>query len=613
MIKVEEIKLDILVPDDGIGMVIMQPFVELTTTAPFHWEGESKNRQIERILRTLEIAVKNYHGCERTHFTFFPEYSIPGLDGIGAIESQLKAWQNETIVIAGIDGLTEDDYSKLCSNCKIETNFHSRNGPDKIPKGQWINCCVTWVKDKNGKLSRWIQPKIIPAMPERHCPASNMYRGRSIYIFKAEISIQETILPFRFLNFICKDWIGNIGGSRLTDIVLREFDKKREKGADPMDIHLTVVLGRNNEPDYPTFLQSIGSFINESSYPGIQRSKSAILFVNNAGKEKPGFCTEYGKTGFVYHPNCSIVSYKKHCPPTYTLKERAEIKGCREARFREDGACIFSFEFIPPIPTILRREQPSTSIPLDTAHIYPINNIQNENENDPRTPETEVPAIVKWFNDNLDHVESILENKNHPLKNGIKSKHIQISNEIRWKNYKLLCRFIEISSSKISKNTDKLIVGKHLEHNVDNWDDDEKKSLEIVLKSLSMMKLCYGKQLEVKGSHAHGAIKNKENRIEILIVNGEDHIKCFKHAKGHINSGNRSWIVITQDKEDLLLGGKRNRSIYNEKSNPSDDTNITNLELNSYHVGYPDLKNALNGSENLIDFRAKVSQLITDY
>ena len=35
MIEVEEIELNITLPDEGIGMVIMQPFVELCKHEPY--------------------------------------------------------------------------------------------------------------------------------------------------------------------------------------------------------------------------------------------------------------------------------------------------------------------------------------------------------------------------------------------------------------------------------------------------------------------------------------------------------------------------------------------------------------------------------------------------
>ena len=64
MIEIKEIKLDVTLPADGIGMVIMQPFVELCGHGPYCWRNDKKDKQIERIVRTLEIAKQSDHGCE---------------------------------------------------------------------------------------------------------------------------------------------------------------------------------------------------------------------------------------------------------------------------------------------------------------------------------------------------------------------------------------------------------------------------------------------------------------------------------------------------------------------------------------------------------------------
>lgn len=120
--------------------------------------------------------------------------------------------------------------------------------------------------------------------------------------------------------------------------------------------------------------------------------------------------------------------------------------------------------------------------------------------------------------------------------------------------------------------------------------------------------------LEVNGSPAHGTLKNMGNEIDILIVYGENHEKCFEHANNYIRSGQRFTIVITHDESDFLLG-KRSESIFkgsifNNENNPFDEPNITDPESNLFHVGYLDLKNVLNGSKDLEDLKAKVSQLI---
>jgi hypothetical protein len=373
MIKVREIQLDITLPDDGIGMVIMHPFVELCDNEPYHWQNDKKDKQIERIIRTLEIAKQSDHGCDKTHFTIFPEYSVPGLEGVKKIQEILEnsSWKEGTIVIGGIDGLTKKEYSTLCS--KGNTKVYEENEPGKVHNDQWINCCVIWAKQTNNTVKRWVQPKLVPATQEELCPACHMFAGRAVYIFTPSISIQGLKLPFRFLCFICKDWIGNIGGLSVVNTVLSQLSEQRQgKSIDRLDIYLCFVLQRNPKPDYSLFLQSTSQYLNENSYSDIRRSDGAVLFVNNAGSNSAGPCTEFGKSGFVFPPNCSFISHKGYCPPTYTLKKRDGLTNCKEARFRESGACIVSFKFIPPIPVIVRRTPATPMIPMNPAIVHSI-------------------------------------------------------------------------------------------------------------------------------------------------------------------------------------------------------------------------------------------------
>ena len=55
------------------------------------------------------------HGAPKTHFTLFPEYSIPGLEGIAFVHAAISApdWQNGTIVIGGADALSKPDFATL--------------------------------------------------------------------------------------------------------------------------------------------------------------------------------------------------------------------------------------------------------------------------------------------------------------------------------------------------------------------------------------------------------------------------------------------------------------------------------------------------------------------
>ena len=63
MVVVNEVALEVTLPDDEIKVVMMQPYVQLDTQSePFVWVDADKEVQINRIRRTLNIAKQSVNG-----------------------------------------------------------------------------------------------------------------------------------------------------------------------------------------------------------------------------------------------------------------------------------------------------------------------------------------------------------------------------------------------------------------------------------------------------------------------------------------------------------------------------------------------------------------------
>lgn len=112
MVQVETIDLSafgIELPTDRVGIVIAQPYTELCNPEPFKCSVATKQRQLDAVSKTLDVAIAASHAQQRTHFTIFPEYCIPGISGIDRVDAALvgEDWPNATIVIGGVDALTQ--------------------------------------------------------------------------------------------------------------------------------------------------------------------------------------------------------------------------------------------------------------------------------------------------------------------------------------------------------------------------------------------------------------------------------------------------------------------------------------------------------------------------
>lgn len=602
MVEVEEIPLDITLPDDGIGMVIMQPFVELCENEPYHWQDNKKDRQIERIIRTLEIAKKADYGCEKTHFTIFPEYVIPGLEGIEKIEEVLsnRSWKNRTIVIGGVDGLTKDEYSTLCNEHMM--HVHEKNKVEKVRDDQWVNCCIIWAKQTDGTLKRWVQPKLSPSWPERNITDSQMFAGRSVYVFSGKFENQK---DFRFFSLICFDWIGPIGKNYGIGAILSEINNRWQDVGREMKMNLVLVLQLNPEPNHHNFLENARNYFERrTEYPFVDRNEGILLFANTAGGPLPGIYQNYGYSSLISSP---IAPYdNKGCPPTFavsTQKPRGtdSLGRCKEALFREMGACIHSFRF--RFPSFVNLGPADRCFPIDEAIVYPI----DDGIDDPRTPSKPVPASVKWVNDQLDRIAPILGNK-HPLNENIVRVHKGVSDEIRRQPAQILCRGIEIASFEFENEKDKWIeIGRKIP-NVDNWDENEQKALETVVYSFSIMKAC--KPLEVSNSPAHATLKIQDKVIDVVVVSGKSHEDCFEYAKNKYPvSGQRFAIVVTHDGRSSL-SEKHRDSIYDVKYDNSQGPNIADPGSRFYHCGYQNLIDACFHSQSLEELDGKLSEIM---
>ena len=102
MVHIEAVDLSVrgvTLPSDCVGMVIVQPHLSLTEVEPFCCNTQAKPQQLAMISETLDVSCAARHGASRTHFTIFPEYSIPSPEGIALIDAALQApeWPNATI------------------------------------------------------------------------------------------------------------------------------------------------------------------------------------------------------------------------------------------------------------------------------------------------------------------------------------------------------------------------------------------------------------------------------------------------------------------------------------------------------------------------------------
>jgi len=553
MVKVEEIELNFTLPIDGIGMVIMQPFVELCNYEPYCWKNDEKDKQIEQIIRTLEIAKQADHGCEKTHFTIFPEYSIPGLEGVLKIQEILRSdlWKDGTIIIGGVDGLTKDEYITLCN--EDMTQVHEENKAEKVRDDQWVNCCIIWVKTTNNEghvVMRWIQPKLCPSWPEENIFARDMFEGKCVYLFEGRVTDERA---FRFMSLVCYDWIGSLGDANGIFAILQKLNSL--EGAKPYGkpVHLTFVLQYNKKPNHPSFLNNVYRFFNKQDYPFVRREDSIVALINNGGASCPGPCEEYGYSSLIFSPNSSYSS--EGSPPSYAvttkiLRKNDILQTCKEALFRENGGCIHSFRLFHPF--FVDRAVESRRRPLAPVLVFAL----EEGTEDPRTLGKQVSAVVKWINDKIDMIPIFIDSSDQ-IQTLINNAQNRVNKEIKWCDDQHLKKMIEFATVDMTEKERK---------NVDIWSEKEKVSLESIIYSLTLISC--SNSVIISNAPAHAYIKQNNTIIDIIVVSGGvTHKQNIEHALDcYPGRKERVTLIISRDQHDSPLMD-RDKLIYDVETN----------------------------------------------
>lgn len=582
MVRVVEVdlgQLGVRLPRHGVGMVVAQPYVNFTSHEPFIWEPAHRVRALSCIDATLEVARTRPHRADKTHFTVFPELTVPGIEGVTRITTAIQQpdWSTETVVIGGVEGLTRDQYAELT---RLPNTHHDGevNAPDSVPVGQWVNCCVTWVKLPDSSVHLWVQPKLSPAWVELDLNYQSMYRGRSIFVFKGTLA--DTQLPYRFATLICFDWIGSDENRRIWEWLLQGIHDVAAAAKAILPLNWMFVAQCNPAPSHTSFMRQVLDFYDPNIYPNVSRDDTCLVMANVAGKEIPGKAAQYGRSAVI---NTSYRFSKPSCMPTYSnggepCRAGNPLDNFRDAVFREWGACIHSFFAVNPRSLPPGNAGRAVAVTEATVHPYP-------GPADPRTPAGQVPAIVKWLNDDLDETGKSLAVR-HPraaLTNLCGPAHGQIVSSLRPMAAPALNDVVLTASS-----------GTKL-FSPDSWSDKESKAVEHVLHTFSLFEIAqYQPQFHGLGSQA--TLSKGEQTFEAIAVTGESHEDCHEHIKQKAVSRRGQLVVVSRDTENTAWDSRLG-SILDRATPLSPEYNFTNPSSAVMQVGYRAFIDAYLGAQ----------------
>ena len=536
MVRVREFnlgELGVQLPLHGVGMVVAQPYLELTAHEPFTWLPAQRARALECVDTTLAVARSRAHRADKTHFTVFPELSIPGFEGVARIRVAMQQddWPVGTIVIGGVEGLTRTQYAELLA--QPNTNHDAEvNGPESVPAGQWVNSSMTWVKAEDGQLHCWVQPKLVPAWVELNRNYEAMYRGRSIYVFKGTFA--GTQLPFRFATLLCFDWIGTTETQRVWAWLLQGINDAAAAIHATLPLTWLFVAQCNPQPSHPSFMGQVANFYDGTAFLNVSRDDTCLVMANVAGAEAPGKASEYGCSAVINTAKFS----KPSCMPTYNNGGGSYRAGCtldnfRDAVFRERGACVHSFLVVNPRSLVPGNAGKEIAVRETTVHPF-------GPTSDPRAPAAAVQAVVKWMNDDLDEASKSLavRHAGANLAGICATAHSQVVSSLRPMPAPELTDLVLASAAGMKPSSP------------DTWTDKESTAVEHVLHTFSIFGAAqYPCQFHGQGSQA--TVTKGDCTFEAIAVRGETHEACAEHVKERAAQRRGTLVVVSRDSDNL--------------------------------------------------------------
>ena len=584
MVAVVEVDLEALgvrLPRGEVAMVVAQPHVVFVPQEPFTWAPAERQRALDSIDETLAVSRNCPHGAGKTHFTVFPECTLPGLDGVDRITAAMQAaeWPTETVVIGGVDGLTKDQFVELVQ--KPNTTYDAvGNRLDRVLAHQWVNCVVTWAKLQTGEVHSWVQPKLSPAWVELNVNCMSMYRGSSIYVFKGIHSNADAV--YQFATLLCFDWIGATDAKRMWEWLLDGIATRARQLGGNLPLTWLFVAQCNPAPSHPSFMSQVGLFFDPAQYPRVTRDETCLVMANVAGRGTPGQADKFGQSAVIVTPNRFL---RPGCMPTYgnggVSQRGADIlENFRDAVFRERGACIHSFLVIHP--STLPQGSAGRRIALCEPTVHPFNGTH-----DPRAPSGAVPAVVKWMNDELDEPSKSLATKytNLPLTSAAGAAHERAVGELRKLEAEALGSTLNFASITACKGTP------------DEWKVGEVHALKHLLHTFSILDVAHY-PATFHGNGAQATIMKGETSLEVIAVMGASHEDCDKHVLNYLPAHRGQLVIISRD-EDNNPWDPRFKSIYDQvPDEPSTEAKFTQPTSAIIRVGYRDMLDAYRNAAN---------------
>jgi hypothetical protein len=422
------------------------------------------------------------------------------------------------------------------------------------------------VKGQDGKLERWLQPKLHPAWPEMNISYQSMFRGHSVYVFKGLLTNGA---PYRFATLVCFDWIATVDSKKTCKWILE--DLQQQANAAQLPFSWLFVIQRNEKPSHSTFLKEVEGFFDQTKFPNALRDRACLVFVNNAGKATPGRTAAFGGCSLILSQQSAFT--RPDCALTFSnggprFRDGSDLLSpYKDVFFRERGACIHSFAQVNP--GSLAPGPAGRALAVENVYVYPIGDLA-----DPRTPSAAVPACIKWLNDELDHLPSLSASYSAAtLASAADTTHKQTIAALR-----------QMPATSVSHAV-KLAAQESTAKNADEWDWTEAEAIEHLVHTLDIVALGSSPP-SVAADPAHATVTIDDQTIDLLAIRGTSHQACIQHSKAFLPLPRRKSLLISRDKDNNPWSQRFGSFLEPETAKLGQEQKFTSPASGSLYLGY---------------------------
>lgn len=568
----------IQIPHHGAGMVLVQPHLKLTSQEPYRCTDQSRARHLDALAAGLSVARDAPHGADKTHFTVFPEYSIPSPQGIELVQKTLcqEDWPNQTIIIGGADGLSAAEYTSLAG----APNTHVEDDPASVPADHWLNCGIIWTKAKDGTVERWLQPKLHPSWLEQNVANSSMYTGNTVFVFTGD---HDSETHYRFGVLLCFDWIAEVCGTKPWRAVVEALSRRAAVLKADLSLSWLFVIQHNRRPSDESFMREVDDFFDPNIARNVRREGTCIVFANSAGRAEPGKAEYYGHSSLIFAQHTPFkmpTCYGTFCTGGPRFRRHGVIRHHKDFLFRERGACIHSFEQVNP--GSIGPGAPGYTIALKRPFVHPLGPTA-----DPRVPRAVVPASVKWLNDELDTFENLADRYPHaPLAPAAEATHQEVKNGLRSFPGSSVDRAVALACPACAC-PDGDPAGPAT-RSADEWGDVQRDAVMHIVDTVTILAI-FADVYALSHAAPNATLSVRELNFDVVAIRAETHKRCCEHYAKAPPLGRRPVLLVTRDTDNNEWSPRLGSYLEVPRRGDPSGGDFTRPHLVSWHLGYKNL------------------------